>query len=96
MDRLRGGAPTRDVGMGTGDGDRDSQSVSVMDGGESGFGGGSTSPGTVILRILCRGLWLPPWCREPFAFSLRVMRGGGVSPPSSILPSLARFACGEC
>ena len=55
-DRLRGGTPTRDVGIGIGDGGIDSQSDSVIGGGESGLGGGRTSPGTVILRLLCRGL----------------------------------------
>lgn len=45
--------PTRDVGIGIGDGGTDSQSESVNGSGESGLGGGSTSPGTVILRLLC-------------------------------------------
>ena len=43
--------PTRDVGIGMGEGGMDSQSESVRGGGESGFGGGSTSPGTVIFRL---------------------------------------------
>jgi hypothetical protein len=53
-ERLRAGAPTREVGMGIGDIEGDSQSDSVKMG-ESGFGGGRTSPGTVTLRLLCRG-----------------------------------------
>lgn len=55
--RFREDAPTLEVGIGSGDGGADSHSESVIGGGESGFGGGSTSPGTVILRPLCRGRW---------------------------------------
>ena len=40
--------PTRDVGIGRGEGGIDSQSDAVKEVGESGFGGGSTSPGIVI------------------------------------------------
>ena len=43
--------PTRDVGIGMGEGGADSQSESVGRSGESGFGGGSTSPGTVTFRL---------------------------------------------
>lgn len=100
IDLLRDGAPTRDVGIGIGDGGIDSQSESVVGGGESGLGGGKTSPGTVTfrLRYLCR----PPEpgvrfeaaaARAPS--SRRVMRGGGVPSKSPFLPGLARLACGE-
>ena len=46
--------PTRDVGIGMGDGGMDSQSESVKCTGESGFGGGNTSPGTVTFRLRIR------------------------------------------
>ena len=46
--------PTRDVGIGMGDGGMDSQSESVKWIGESGFGGGKTSPGIVIFRLRMR------------------------------------------
>ena len=46
--------PTRDVGIGMGDGGMDSQSESVKWTGESGFGGGRTSPGTVTFRFRIR------------------------------------------
>lgn len=53
--RFRDAVPTREVGIGSGDGGADSQSESVTGGGESGFGGGRTSPGTVTLRLRWRG-----------------------------------------
>jgi len=56
LGRLREDTPTRDVGIGTGEVGKDSHSESVIGGGESGFGGGSTSPGTVIFRLRYRGL----------------------------------------
>ena len=56
LGRLREGTPTRDVGIGTGEGGIDSHSESVNGGGESGLGGGSTSPGTVIFLLRYRGL----------------------------------------
>ena len=75
--------PTRDVGMGSGEGGIDSQSEAVKEVGESGFGGGSTSPGTVIRLLRSRAFWgwleaLPPEapCLAPSSRS--VMRGGGV------------------
>ena len=50
-ERLRDGTPTREVGMGTGEGERDSHSDSGKSG-ESGFGGGKTSPGIIV--FFCR------------------------------------------
>lgn len=100
IERLREGAPTRDVGIGIGDGGWDSQSESVKGGGESGFGGGRTSPGIVILRIRCRGRGLAPEILGPWAValalsSLSVIRGGGVVPVSSLFPGRMRDAWGE-
>lgn len=70
--------PTRDVGIGSGDGGMDSQSEAVNEVGESGFGGGSTSPGTVIrlLRSLALWGWLEALPVGLGPSSLSVMRGG--------------------
>ncbi len=103
-DRFRNGAPTRVVVMGIGDGGNDSQSDTVLGGGESGFGGGRTSPGTVTFRprFLARDTELGGLAATAAAAAARapsrrsVIRGGGVVPaPVLTLPPLDRFACGE-
>ncbi len=71
--------PTRDVAIGGGERIVDSQSESVNIAGESGFGGGSTSPGIVNIFFRCR----LGGCADPLPADLapsrrRVMRGGGV------------------
>ena len=70
--------PTRDVGIGRGDGGIDSQSDAVNDVGESGLGGGSTSPGMVIRFLRSFGF---EGCEAARALdfgpsSRRVIRGG--------------------
>ena len=101
FDRLLEGAPTREVGIGKGDGGTDSQSDSVMGGGESGLGGGRTSPGTVILRFrffrarcIAPGVLADPTAARALS-SLSVILGGGVFLVSLLLPCLARLACGD-
>lgn len=100
IDLLRDGAPTLEVGIGIGEGGTDSQSESVVGGGESGLGGGNTSPGTVIfrMRVPCRAP--EPGVRFEAAAarapsSRRVIRGGGVPSMSPFLPVLTRLAWGE-
>jgi len=100
LDLLREGAPTRDVGIGTGDGGNDSQSETVLGGGESGFGGGRTSPGTVTFRARFLGrvtdvgaLAADAAARAPSRRS--VIRGGGVPSVSALRPPRDRLSCGE-
>ena len=100
IDLLCDGAPTREVGIGIGEGGTDSQSESVVSGGESGLGGGKTSPGTVTFRLRYRCRAPEPGVRFEAAAarapsSRRVIRGGGVPSTSPFLPGLARLACGE-
>jgi hypothetical protein len=96
---LRDGTPTREVGIGTGDRGSDSQSDSVLGGGESGLGGGSTSPGIVIRRLRLLSLLIVPGGLpgpEPVrAPSRRSVMRGPVVASTSVFRPLPRLVCGD-